>query len=199
MSDSEICDMTFSELCMRVREDYGNRLPDSAYDSPESLIEAMKSIQEEELQEEEHLFGYKNGSGYYFKGNVLKALLLEYGYKVYPSAFTVAEASEALGIEKKKISDALNHYHEHKYPYFSRLRKKLAWGACRYKIRKVGVVTLLKYRKRMSKKFDLNCTRKYPITVDAYIGVTRYGKSIGMTLQDAYIKSGIRKPIKGDQ
>jgi len=44
MSDSEICGMAFSELCMRVREDYGNRLPDSAYDSPESLIEAMKSI-----------------------------------------------------------------------------------------------------------------------------------------------------------
>jgi len=194
MSDSEICDMTFSELCIRVQEDYGELLPEDSYDSPESLVEAMKSI-----QEEEHLFGYKNGSGYYFKGNVLKARLLEYGYKVYPSAFTVAEASEALGIEKKKISDALNHYHEHKYPYFSRLRKKLAWGACRYKIRKVGVVTLLKYRKRMSKKFDLNCTRKYPIKVDAYIGVTRYGKSIGMTLQDAYIKSGIRKPIKGDQ
>lgn len=194
MSDSEICYMTFSELCMRVQEDYGELLPEDSYDSPESLVEAMKSI-----QEEEHLFGYKNGSGYYFKGNVLKARLLEYGYKVYPSAFTVAEASEALGIEKKKISDALNHYHEHKYPYFSRLRKKLAWGACRYKIRKVGVVTLLKYRKRMSKKFDLNCTRKYPIKVDAYIGVTRYGKSIGMTLQDAYIKSGIRKPIKGDQ
>lgn len=194
MSDSEICDMTFSELCIRVQEDYGELLPEDSYDSPESLVEAMKSI-----QEEEHLFGYKNGSGYYFKGNVLKARLLEYGYKVYPSAFTVAEASEALGIEKKKISDALNHYHEHKYPYFSRLRKKLAWGACRYKIRKVGVVTLLKYRKRMSKKFDLNCTRKYPIKVDAYIGVTRYGKSIGMTLQAAYIKSGIRKPIKGDQ
>jgi len=194
MSDSEICDMTFSELCIRVQEDYGELLPEDSYDSPESLVEAMKSI-----QEEEHLFGYKNGSGYYFKGNVLKARLLEYGYKVYPSAFTVAEASEALGIEKKKISDALNHYHEHKYPYFSRLRKKLAWGACHYKIRKVGVVTLLKYRKRMSKKFDLNCTRKYPIKVDAYIGVTRYGKSIGMTLQDAYIKSGIRKPIKGDQ
>ena len=194
MSDSEICDITFSELCIRVQEDYGELLPEDSYDSPESLVEAMKSI-----QEEEHLFGYKNGSGYYFKGNVLKARLLEYGYKVYPSAFTVAEASEALGIEKKKISDALNHYHEHKYPYFSRLRKKLAWGACRYKIRKVGVVTLLKYRKRMSKKFDLNCTRKYPIKVDAYIGVTRYGKSIGMTLQDAYIKSGIRKPIKGDQ
>ena len=191
---SEICDMTFSELCMRVREDYGNRLPDSAYNSPESLVEAMNSI-----QEEEHLFGYKNGSGYYFKGNVLKARLLEYGYNVYPSAFTVAEASEALGIEKKKISDALNHYYENRLPYFSRLPKKLACGANRYKIRKIGVKTMLTYRKRMSKKFDLNCTRTYPITVGAYIGVTRYGKSIGMTLQDAYIKSGIRKPTKGDQ
>jgi hypothetical protein len=191
---SEICDMTFSELCMRVREDYGELLPEDSYDSPEALILAMEA-----MKTEEHLFGYKNGSGYYFKGNVLKARLLEYGYKVYPSAFTVAEASEALGIEKKKISDALNHYHENKYPYFSRLRKKLAYGANRYKIRKVGVETLLKYRKRMSKKFDLNCTRKYPIKVDAYIGVTRYGKSIGMTLQDAYIKSGIRKPTKGDQ
>jgi hypothetical protein len=191
---SEICDMTFSELCMRVREDYGELLPEDSYDSPEALILAMEA-----MKTEEHLFGYKNGSGYYFKGNVLKARLLEYGYKVYPSAFTVAEASEALGIEKKKISDALNHYYENRLPYFSRLPKKLAYGACRYKIRKVGVVTLLKYRKRMSKKFDLNCTRKYPIKVDAYIGVTRYGKSIGMTLQDAYIKSGIRKPTKGDQ
>ena len=190
----EIDNMSFEELREQIKQEYGTLLPESSYNSPESLIEALKSI-----QEEEHLFGYKNGSGYYFKGNVLKARLLEYGYKVYPSAFTVAEASEALGIEKKKISDALNHYYENRLPYFSRLPKKLAYGACRYKIRKVGVVTLLKYRKRMSKKFDLNCTRTYPITVDAYIGVTRYGKSIGMTLQDAYIKSGIRKPIKGDQ
>ena len=191
---SEICDMTFSELCMRVREDYGELLPEDSYDSPEALILAMEA-----MKTEEHLFGYKNGSGYYFKGNVLKARLLEYGYNVYPSAFTVAEASEALGIEKKKISDALNHYYENRLPYFSRLPKKLACGANRYKIRKIGVKTMLTYRKRMSKKFDLNCTRTYPITVGAYIGVTRYGKSIGMTLQDAYIKSGIRKPTKGDQ
>jgi len=191
---TEINDLTFSELCTRIKKDYGDKLPDSAYNSPQALIEAMKCI-----QEEEHLFGYKNGSGYYHKGNVLKARLLEYGYKVYPKEFTVAEASEALGIEKKKISDALNHYHEHKLPYFSRLRKKLAGGACRYKIRKVGIDTLFKYRKRMVRGFDLNCCRTYPKKVDAYIGVTRYGKSIGMTLEDAYIKSGIRKPTKGDQ
>ena len=191
---TEITDMSFEELCERVRKDYDNKLPESSYESVAKLIEGLKSI-----QEDEHLFGSKNGSGYYFKGNVLKARLLEYGYKVYPSAFTVSEASEALGIEKKKISDAFNHYYENQLPYFSRLPKKLACGANRYKIRKVGVETLLKYRKRMSKKFDLNCTRTYPIKVDAYIGVTRYGKSIGMTLQDAYIKSGIRKPTKGDQ
>jgi len=190
---TEINDLTFSELCERVKSDYGDKLPDSAYESVEKLIEGLKSI-----EEEEHLFGYKNGSGYYHKGNVLKARLLEYGYKVYPKEFTVAEASEALGIAKKKISDILSYYHRQGFPYFSRLPKKLAGGACRYKIRKVGVDTLLKYRKRMARNFDLNCVRTYPIKVDAYIGVTRYGKSIGMTLDDAYIKSGIRKEHNQD-
>jgi hypothetical protein len=50
----------------------------------------------------------------------------------------------------------------------------------------------------MARNFDLNCVRTYPIKVDAYIGVTRYGKSIGMTLDDAYIKSGIRKEHNQD-
>ena len=57
---TEINHLTFSELCTRIKKDYGDKLPDDAYDSPESLVLAMKSI-----QEEEHLFGYKNGSGYF--------------------------------------------------------------------------------------------------------------------------------------
>ena len=191
---TEINHLTFTELCTRIKQDYVEKLPDSAYNSPEALMEAMKSI-----QEEEHLFGHKNGSGYYHKFNALKARLLEYGYKVYPSAFTVAEASEALGIAKKKISDALNHYHEKGLPFFTRLPKRLFGGAYRYKLRKPGMKMLLQYRKRMSRGFDLNCMRQYPRKVTSYIGVTRYGESIGMTLEDAYIKSGIRKPTKGDQ
>jgi hypothetical protein len=147
---------------------------------------------------EEHLFGYKNGSGFYFKRNVLNARLLEYAYKVYPSAFTVAEASGALGIAKKKISDVLSYYHRKGLPYFSRLPKKLACGACRYKLRRPGLVRLFQYRKRMSANFDLNLMRQYPTKVNAYIGVTRYGESIGITLEDAYIKSGIRKEHKQD-
>ena len=49
MSNRETIGMTFEELCTRIKQDYGDRLPKSAYNTPRSLIEAMKSIQEDKV------------------------------------------------------------------------------------------------------------------------------------------------------
>ena len=44
----EIDNMSFEELREQIKQEYGTFLHESAYDSPESLIEALKSIQDEE-------------------------------------------------------------------------------------------------------------------------------------------------------
>ena len=40
---TEIDNMSFKELCEQIKQEYGTLLPESAYNSPESLIEALKS------------------------------------------------------------------------------------------------------------------------------------------------------------
>ena len=44
---TEIDELTFSELCERIKIDYEDKLPESAYNSPEALIEAMTALQKD--------------------------------------------------------------------------------------------------------------------------------------------------------
>jgi hypothetical protein len=43
----EIEDMSFEEICECVKSQYSDHLPESSYESPESLSEALQSIEED--------------------------------------------------------------------------------------------------------------------------------------------------------
>ena len=67
--NEEIAGMTFEELCDRIRHDYNDSLPESAYESVESLVVALKDIEEEKVI-------FPTATGYSYHCNVLKMQFL---------------------------------------------------------------------------------------------------------------------------
>jgi len=175
---SEICDMTFSELCMSVREDYGNRLPDSAYNSPESLVEAMKSIQEEEA-----IFPTATGYSYHF--NALKMQFL-YGCINYQyQHFTLREICEFKGLPLKKVQDMVSIWNHRKYRYLTKLKKRTSNHENVYKLRKYAIVSCIRYLNNYNKNLDLSMKRNHKYKkVEIYVSINGHGRRMGLTDAD---------------
>jgi hypothetical protein len=127
--NEEIAKLTVKELCDRIRSDYNNSLPESAYDSVESLVKALKDITE-----------YKpihpHASGYSYHGNVLKALFLDACFHYPYLKFTLREISEFAGLPLYKVLVMVSKWNRRGYRYLTKLKKRTSAHENIYKMRK---------------------------------------------------------------
>ena len=170
----EIDDLTFTELCDRIRSNYNNSLPESAYDSVESLVVALKDIEEEKVI-------FPTATGYSYHGNVLKALFLDAAFHYPDIKFTLREVCEFAGLPLYKMRIMVSKWNHRKYRYMTKLKKRTSNHENVYKLRKAAYVYYLVYKKRMCKNFDLNLHRPQPRKVEIYVSINGHGRRMGLT------------------
>jgi hypothetical protein len=171
----EIANLTFEELCDRIRHDYNDSLPESAYSSIENLIHALKDI----TTEDKPLYPY--ASGYSYHGNVLKALFLDACYHYPKLKFTLREVCEFGGLPYKKVQVMVAKWNMRGYRYLTKLKKRTSKHENVYKMRKAAYKYYLIYKKQMRLGFDLNLHRPQPKKVEIYAHINWYGKRMGLT------------------
>ena len=94
--NEEIAGMTFEELCDRIRHDYNDSLPESAYESVESLVVALKDIEEEKVI-------FPTATGYSYHCNVLKMQFLHAAIHYPDDIFTLRQVCEFRNSPLKKV------------------------------------------------------------------------------------------------
>jgi hypothetical protein len=167
----EIMDMTFAEICERVKIQYNNILPESAYDSPESLVQALAAIEKNK--------GYRN------RYNVTAFMILQACVRMTKLIFTVADIAEYTQLPKKIVSDCINRWQRFDFRYLTRLPKRRGLGgAYRYKLRKHGIETYMALKKRIRRSFSLNRMQYIPKKIDCYFYITEIGRAKGITEAD---------------
>ena len=168
---AEIEVMTFEELCGCIKAQYGDILPENAYDSPESLSQALKDIEEDK--------------GYRHRYNVTAFLILQACMRMPKLIFTVADIAEYSGLDKQRVSDCIKRWIKYDFRYLTRLPKRRGiGGAYSYKIRKHAIETYISLKKRIVKGFDLNRMQRTPKRTDCYFYITDVGKAKGITEAD---------------
>ena len=177
--NEEIKNMSFKELCDRIRHDYNDSLPESAYDSVESLVKALEDITK---KEDTSIHPY--ASGYSYHGNVLKALFLD-GYFHYPyMQFTLREVCEFAGFPLYKVQVMVSKWNRRGYRYLTKLKKRTSAHENVYKMRKCSYMYYVLYKKHMRRNFDLNLKRRYPKKVTIYAHINGCGRRMGLTDED---------------
>jgi hypothetical protein len=171
----EIMDMSFQELCDRVRIDYNNTLPESSYDSIENLVNALKAI----TKEDKPMYSCATGISYH--GNVLKALFLDACYHYPYDKFTLREICNFGGLPLFKVQVMISKWNHRKYRYMTKLKKRTSNHENVYKLRKAAYVYYLIYKKRILLGFDLNLHRPQPKRVEIYASINWYGRQMGLT------------------
>ncbi|HZK70735.1 MAG TPA: helix-turn-helix domain-containing protein [Clostridia bacterium] len=166
----EIANMTFEELCACVKSQYNNILPESAYESPESLSEALKDIEKDK--------GYRN------RYNVTAFMILQACVRMQQRIFTVADIADYTGLSKHTISECIRRWIKYDFRYLTRLQKRIKAGAYKYKIRKHGIETYIALKKRIRRGFDLNQMQRTPRRIDCYFYINDIGKAKGLTEAD---------------
>lgn len=172
---TEIKDLTFSELCERIKIDYGDKLPDRAYESVEELIEAMKALQTGTVI-------FPTATGYSYHCNALKMQFLQ-GCIHYPfQHFTLRQICEFKGLSLKKVQDMVSIWNHRKYRYLTKLKKRTSNHENVYKLRKYAVKSCIAYIHNYNKKFDLNRKKNHkPKKVDTYVSINGHGRLMGLT------------------
>jgi len=175
---TEIDNMSFKELCEQIKQEYGTLLPESAYNSPESLIEALKSIQEEEAI-------FPTATGYSFHFNALKMQFL-HGCIHYPyQHFTLRQICEFKGLPLKKVQDMVSIWNARGYRYLTKLKKRTSNHENVYKLRKYAVVSCIRYLNNYNKNLDLNMKRGHKYKkVEIYVSINGHGRRMGLTDAD---------------
>jgi hypothetical protein len=171
---TEINDLTFSELCERIKIDYEDKLPESAYNSPEALIEAMKALQTEKV-----IFPKATGYSYHF--NALKMQFLQ-GCIHYPCQhFTLRQICEFIGLSLKKVQDMVSIWNRRKYRYLTKLKKRTSNHENVYKLRKYAIVSCIAYTHNFYRGFDL-CRKKNHESkkVNTYVSINGHGRRMGL-------------------
>lgn len=169
----DIMDMNFHELCECIKSQYNDLLPESAYESPENLIKAMKVIEEDR--------------GYRSRYNVRAYMVLRGCVCIPQRIFSVDDVAEFTGLPKDVVGDCIRRWIKYDFRYLTRLPKRTGLcGAYRYKLCKHGSETYLALRHRISKNFTLNRMKdKYsPKKTDCYFFITKIGKVKGLTEDD---------------
>ena len=138
--------MGFEELCECIRDKFGNILPDNAYDSAESLSQAMAAIDKDK--------------GYRHRYNVTAFLILQACVRIPKIIFTVADISAYTGLSKHRISECIRRWIKYNFRYFTRLPKRRGLGGSyNYKLRKHGFDTYMSLKKHIKRNFALNRMR----------------------------------------
>jgi len=175
MSNRETIGMTFEELCTRIKQDYGDRLPKSAYNTPRSLIEAMKSIQEDKVI-------HPYASGYSFRRNVLKMQFIQAAIHYPSDRFTLKQVCEYRGLPLKKVQDMVSVWNKRGYRYLTKLPKRTCKHENIYKLRKVAIVSCLGYINMYKHGFTLNLHKWHkPEKAEIYVGINGCGRRMGLT------------------
>jgi hypothetical protein len=174
---TEINELTFSELCERIKVDYGDKLPNSAYDSPESLIIAMKALPKDKPN-------FQYATGYNFYGNVLKSLVIEAAINYSSDRFTLRQLCEFRDLPLFKVQVMISKWNHRGYPYFTKLKKRNSNHENVYKLRKYAVTSYIAYKRRLSCNFDMNLHRAVPKRMALYVNINRYGKEMGLQMSD---------------
>jgi hypothetical protein len=133
---------------------------------------------------------------FYHKYNVLKFRILGAMIQIGRPA-TCQEIADKLHIDRNRVSAFFAKCTRYKYRYFRRLTKKQKGGnnkAYRYSITKYGRATHAMYLKRANQGLTLNCKRLTDVRKigeSGYIGIGDKGKAQGITINEAYRRSGI--------
>ena len=136
--NEEIAGMTFEELCDRIRHDYNDSLPESAYESVESLVVALKDIEEEKVI-------FPTATGYSYHCNVLKMQFLHAAIHYPDDRFTLRQVCEFRNLPLKKVQDMVSIWNRRKYRYLTKLPKRTSKHENVYKLRKCAVKYTIAY------------------------------------------------------
>ena len=147
--NEEIAGMTFEELCDRIRHDYNDSLPESAYESVESLVVALKDIEEEKVI-------FPTATGYSYHCNVLKMQFLHAAIHYPDDIFTLRQVCEFRNLPLKKVQDMVSIWNRRKYRYLTKLPKRTSKHENVYKLRKCAVKYTIAYIHNYNLGFDLN-------------------------------------------
>jgi hypothetical protein len=133
-------------------------------------------------------------TGFYHQFNVLKYRVLYTLFKA-DQPLTSLEIAERIGIDRKRVTDELYHWHKHSYGYVRRLKTKKGKYNL-HVIAKNGVKAYLDYDKRFKKGLSLNrkqsSPKKMTSTLD-YFGVNKLGETLGYTKEDLPELAGLKK------
>ena len=172
---TKIDNMSFEELSEQIKQEFGTLLPESAYDSPESLIEAMEALQTETVS-------FPTATGYSFHFNALKMQFL-HGCIHYPyQHFTLRQICEFKGLPVKKVQDMVSIWNARGYRYLTKLKKRTSNHENVYKLRKYAVVSCIRYLNNYNKNLDLNMKRGHKYKkVEIYVSINGHGRLMGLT------------------
>jgi hypothetical protein len=176
--NEEIANLTFKELCDRIRNDYNDSLSKSSYESVESLIEALKDIEEE-------MIIFPTATGYSYHCNVLKMQFLHAAIHYPDDRFTLRQVCEFRNLPLKKIQDVVSIWNRRKYRYLTKLSKRTSKHENVYKLRKCAVKYTIAYIHNYKLGFDLNKKRGHkPKKVEIYVSINGHGRKMGLKPKD---------------
>ncbi|HZK70297.1 MAG TPA: hypothetical protein VFD03_02110 [Clostridia bacterium] len=166
---TEITEMSFEELSEQIKQEFGTLLPESSYNSPASLIEAMTAL---------------SHTGYKHIFNARAYRVLDAAVHLQDLVFTTRDLAEYSGLPLKSVQDCISIWNRYHYKYFTKLHKRLPHGANRYKLRKWGTRTYLDMKNRIHHNFDLNRQLYSPKKVDCYFVLDKYCMLRGLKESD---------------
>jgi hypothetical protein len=148
---TNIDEKNFEELKVLLQKDYEGILPEDSFDKPEKLYEALETLSKHK------------GYSHIFNARAFKVLDAAVHL---PLVFTCRDLADYSGLSLHTVSDCIYRWQKYHYKYLTRLPKKNAHGANRYKLRKWGVTTYINWKNRVQKNFDLNRQKYVPEKVN---------------------------------
>jgi hypothetical protein len=122
-------------------------------------------------------------TGYYHKYNVLKhKILWTLGRSEEP--LTAQQIADMMMIDRKRVTDALYHWHSEGYGYTQRMKRKAeGTKAYRYKITEKGRKVCQVYSNRVVNRLELNISKKNQRVTSSidYYGINKHGEEMGLT------------------
>ena len=117
-------------------------------------------------------------TGIYHKHNYLKYMIFKAIHNMWTdNELTISsEIGKRIGVETEKVTNRLYFYH--KYGYVQRLPKtsKEHNGAYRYKLKLLGLRTLIMLENRFQMKYEMNLRNPTPQPIDSYTGHNQHHK-----------------------
>lgn len=130
---------------------------------------------------------------YHHKYNVLKYRIL-FVLVNATQPMTSLEIAQKIGIDRKRVTDEVYHWHRCQYGYVKRKGKRGRYYL--YVIGKHGIRAYVQYNDRYSKALSLNlkslAPQKMSSTLD-YFGISQKGKDLGYSKDSLPELAGLKK------